>query len=152
MGEANVPAEHPEAGQEPRVPAPHVDACRPGDTEGTAGEGPAQAVGLIGRLGDRAGFARLRAEGRRTRAGAVTVTFAPGAPDGSARVAYAIGRRVGGAVVRNRVRRRLRAIVAQLDPPPRPGDYLIGVGPAAAEASFGELRTMVCEALRKAGR
>ena len=43
----------------------------------------------------------------------MTVAFLPGGTD--VRVAYAIGRRVGPAVVRNRVRRRLRAAVRELD-------------------------------------
>lgn len=63
----------------------------------------------------------------------------PAAP--APRVGYAVGRRVGPAVVRNRLRRRLRAIVAQ-DPPP-PGSYLITVAPAGATSSFGELQSLI---------
>ena len=50
------------------------------------------------------------------------------------RVAYAIGRSVGGAVVRNRLRRRLRAaIAAEAARHGVPaGWYLIGAGPDAA--------------------
>jgi ribonuclease P protein component len=74
----------------------------------------------------------------------------PAASGGSeVRVAYAVGRTVGGAVVRNRVRRRLRALVAAL--PLAPGDYLVSVGPEAADLPFPELRVLVtaaCEALR----
>ena len=56
-------------------------------------------------------------------------------------VAYAIGRPVGGAVVRNRVRRRLRALlVAEASRQPlAPGYYLVGARPGAAGASFAEL-------------
>jgi ribonuclease P protein component len=60
------------------------------------------------------------------------------------RVAYAIGRRVGGAVDRNRVRRRLRAVVAELALPG--GDYLVSVGPEAADLPFSELRALVTSA------
>jgi ribonuclease P protein component len=67
------------------------------------------------------------------------------------RVAYAIGRKVGGAVERNRLRRRLRAIVWQLAPSLRPGAYLIGVAPEVANFSVGELRTTVTRALEKVG-
>lgn len=73
--------------------------------------------------------------------------FVPGAPGDPLRVAYAIGRTVGGAVVRNRLRRRLRAIVCELGPLLRPGAYLIAAAPGAASSSFGELRTSVAEAL-----
>ena len=61
------------------------------------------------------------------------------------RVAYAVGRAVGGAVTRNRIRRRLRAIVAELDLPP--GAYLVGVSPAVATESFASLRAHVATAL-----
>ena len=67
------------------------------------------------------------------------------------RVAYAIGRKVGGAVERNRLRRRLRAIVWQLAPSLRPGAYLIGVAPEGAHLSVGELRSTVTRAMDKVG-
>jgi len=59
------------------------------------------------------------------------------------RVAYAIPRIVGPAVVRNRIRRRLRALVVDLDRRPQgvpAGDYLIRVSPGAAGSSHDELR------------
>jgi ribonuclease P protein component len=66
-------------------------------------------------------------------------------------VAYAVGRAVGGAVVRNRLRRRLRAAVFELGPL-RPGAYLVGAAPEAASLPFGELKAMVSGALDDAGR
>ncbi len=59
------------------------------------------------------------------------------------RVAYAIPRTVGPAVVRNRIRRRLRAIVVDLDRRPQGvpvGDYLVRVAPGAADSSYDELQ------------
>lgn len=61
-------------------------------------------------------------------------------------MAYAIGRRVGGAVVRNRLRRRLRSIVSAAAL--RPGAYLVGAGPEAAALEFGELQAVVSQALQ----
>lgn len=81
------------------------------------------------------------------RRGPITVTFVPGTPPDPPQVAYAIGRKVGGAVVRNRLRRRMRAIVAELGPALSPGAYLIGAGAEAAELTFGELRAVVSEAM-----
>jgi ribonuclease P protein component len=49
-------------------------------------------------------------------------------------VAFAIGRAVGPAVVRNRLRRQLRAILR--DRALVPGYYLLGVTPGAAGSSF----------------
>ena len=63
-------------------------------------------------------------------------------------MAYAIGKRVGGAVVRNRLRRRLRSIVAELAPQLAPGAYLIGVAPEAVPMSHGELQSNLSEALQ----
>jgi ribonuclease P protein component len=92
-------------------------------------------------------FAALRAEGRRVRRGPVTITWLPGDDGQPPRVAYAIGRRVGGAVVRNRVRRRLRAVTADLTPRMRPGAYLFGAGREAASVPYEELKRAVTEAL-----
>lgn len=58
-------------------------------------------------------------------------------------MAYAIGKPVGPAVVRNRVRRRLRAAVNAHAGALPPGYYLIGARPAAAERSFEELSVML---------
>ena len=67
---------------------------------------------------------------------------ARGSPTG-VRVAFAIGREVGTAVVRNRTRRRLRSVMAEMalsggDLPA--GDYLIRVDPAGARSDSSELR------------
>jgi len=64
------------------------------------------------------------------------------------RVGYAVSRRVGGAVVRNRVKRRLRAIVREL--PIRPGYDIVAVPqPSSASASFEELRCATRTAARR---
>jgi ribonuclease P protein component len=67
----------------------------------------------------------------------------------SRRVAgFAVSKAVGGAVVRNRVKRRLRAIVAA-DLPflPAGARVVVRALPAAAKASFSELSSDVGEAL-----
>lgn len=74
------------------------------------------------------------------------MTFRPAAiPSTPPRVAYAVSRAVGPAVVRNRVRRRLRAAVRELAP--APGDYLVSASPSAAGASFSQLRGHLAAAL-----
>jgi ribonuclease P protein component len=149
MGETHVPAEQPQASEEPRVSASHVHPRRAGHLESSPAEGPAPVVGLIWRIRDRATFAALR-HGRRVRRGPITVSFVDGDPAQPPRVAYSIGRQVGHAVERNRLRRRLRAIVQTLAPTLRPGAYLIGAAAEAANLPFEELRSIVsqaCEAL-----
>jgi ribonuclease P protein component len=103
-------------------------------------------VATIWRLREPAAFGRLQATRHRARSGPLWVAWsAPVDPSTPPRVAYAIGRRVGGAVVRNRLRRRLRAILASSSPPP--GDYLIGVTPAGADLASTQLRAHVDAAL-----
>ena len=147
QGEAHIPAERQEAGEAPRVPAPDVDQGRAGDSVGPPAQGSSQPVGLIWSVRDRATFEALRRQGRRVRRGPITVTWLPGDPAEPPRVAYAIGRKAGGAVVRNRIRRRLRAIIREVGVQLRPGAYLFGANAAAASLSYGDLRATVCQAL-----
>jgi ribonuclease P protein component len=81
----------------------------------------------------------------------VRVHFAPSDEgDETVCVAYAVSRKVGGAVVRNRWRRRLRAIAAEAASELRPGNYLIGVSPDVVNLSFAELRERVVDTMRRA--
>ena len=91
---------------------------------------------------------------------------------GRTRVGYAVGRRVGGAVVRNRVRRRLRALIDELLIRPVPlnvplqaaahrsahrpvdldaQDIVVTAFVEAATAPFEALRRDLASALRAAG-
>ena len=58
------------------------------------------------------------------------------------RVAFSVGRSVGSATKRNRLRRRLRALVgpAAAQVGIAGGWLLIGAGPAAAKRTFDDLR------------
>jgi len=138
--EAHLPAEQPETSHAARLPDPDADPRGPGDRPDPAAEGPRPPVGLIGSVGDRGTFDALARDGRRGRRGPVTVTYLP-AGDG-VRMAYAVSRRVGPAVVRNRVRRRLREAaraLARVHGLPA-GAYLVSVRPAAATRPYRDLR------------
>jgi ribonuclease P protein component len=101
----------------------------------------------VGRVRDRRTFGALRRDGARHRSGPVTVTVVVDDIAPRAHVAYAVGRAVGGAVERNRLRRRLRAIVR--DAELAPGAYLISVAPSAARLTFDELAGHVTAACRR---
>ena len=102
------------------------------------------------RVRDRATFDALRA-GRRGHAGPVRVSWVPESGAGTPpRVAFAVGRRVGSAVARNRVRRQLRAVVAELAPDLAPGAYLVAYH-GSDDAGYAELRGQVAAAATGAG-
>jgi ribonuclease P protein component len=107
---------------------------------------------LIWRIRARSVFGRLADEGRRARAGALwcSVLFDPPGTSTPPRVAFSVGRALGPAVVRNTVRRRLRAAAqtAQTLGLLPPGDYLIGARPSAADCSFDELSADLQRMLR----
>lgn len=147
QGEAHVPTERPEAGEAARLPPPHVDQGGPGRPVRPSPQGSSAPVGLIWTVRDRATFEALRRRGRRVRRGPITVTWVPGDPAEPPWVAYAIGRKAGGAVVRNLVRRRLRAIAREIVADLRPGAYLVGASAAAASLPYDDLRATVCSAL-----
>jgi ribonuclease P protein component len=54
-------------------------------------------------------------------------------------VAYAVGRNVGGAVQRNRARRRLRAALHEIRDELEPGSYLVGAGREVIATPFTTL-------------
>jgi len=154
MGEANLPAQEPQAHADTRVSRPDGDPRWPGGDQEPSAERSAQAHRLIWRVRDRETFAQL-ARQRRFRRGPISVAVSippETAPLGSslppARVAYSIGKRVGSAVVRNLVRRRLRAIVRARAARLRPGAaYLFAASPAAPGAPFAQLDGAVTQLL-----
>ena len=89
----------------------------------------------------------LRTSGIRVRRGPLSATYL--AVDGASttQVAYAITKRVGGAVERNRLRRRLRAVFAELakdrEGPVPEGVLLVSAGPEASSRDPEELRNDV---------
>ena len=82
------------------------------------------------------------------------VTALVGEEGRPARVAFAVGRGVGGAVVRNRVRRRLRSAIAELAADGAGlagGAYLVAATPEAAGAPYARLRDDLRRSLAAAG-
>jgi ribonuclease P protein component len=67
------------------------------------------------------------------------------------RVGFTISKKIGNAVVRNRVRRRLRAAVGALDPAQmRPGyDYVVIARARAADCAYQDLKAELEQALQR---
>ena len=92
-------------------------------------------------LRSREDFARLGAHGRTRTDRLLVVHFVANAREHD-RFGISTGRRLGGAVVRNRVRRRIREILraAPAARAPQGWDILVVARPASTSASFDELR------------
>lgn len=162
MSEANLPTEQPPTGEAPRVPSPDVDPGGPRHRQSAPPERSPSPFGLnrladlppdkvdggIWRVEQRQTFQHLR-RGRRRRAGPLTVSWVPGNPAEPPRVAFTVGRQVGSAVLRNRLRRRLRMLMREAAPRLQPGAYLVGADPAAADLSYADLGSYVLEAIEK---
>ncbi|HVN51727.1 MAG TPA: ribonuclease P protein component [Acidimicrobiales bacterium] len=108
------------------------------------------------RVRDRQTFVELRRSRQRVRRDTLVLARVP-SPAGSGeppRVAFAIGRKLGGAVARNRVRRRLRAAFTDAAAAGRVpgGAYLAVVRQPAMTASFDQLRSDVDTALLMIGQ
>ena len=106
---------------------------------------------MVWRIRDRATFEALRRSTARARRGPLTVTFAQVGDAPQPRVGYAVGKRVGNAVARNRLRRRLRAAAGETGDLAL-GAYLISAGPAATALSYEELKREVASAMHAAGQ
>ena len=104
----------------------------------------------VERIRSRYTFQVLRRSGSRGRSGPITVTFVQQTSWSKPQVAYALGRKLGGAVVRNRLRRRLRAIVDEQADTLLPGAYLVSTGPGGTGLPFNELRMAMGRAMQTA--
>ena len=100
---------------------------------------------MIDRIRERDTFVRLRREGVRVRIDPLWCSSVLDPNVRPPRVAFAIGRAVGPAVTRNRLRRQLRALLADSDVPA--GIYLIGATNRACELTFDELKCVLTELL-----
>ncbi len=138
--EKDLPAQGAPAQASPRIPAPHA---HPGGTGGAPfpPEKRPQASGCLiatfQPLRTSQDFALVFSHGKRRRVGGITVHCLPGEPD-RVRIGLVAGRKVGKAVVRNRVKRRLRAALTELDGVSG-GDYVIVATGQVAQATFPTL-------------
>lgn len=146
MSETHIPTEQPASSQKARLSAPDVHQGRSGDHPGATPQGSPAPLGLIWRVDRRSTFALLR-HGRRVRSGPLMVTRVELPPGTPPRAAFALSRKVGTAVTRNRLRRRLRALMREVAPTLGSTASLVAASPAAPALSYQELRAHLHQAL-----
>jgi len=179
--EAHLPAQQARPQAPPWLPCAHGHAGRPPGAGVAPCEGPQAPVCLsffgctlgaransarparsmtadLARLKTRADFLRVAAGRRRAVRPAFIVQAAPqpteDASGTSVRVGFTASRKVGNAVVRNRAKRRLRAIAAEVLPQMgHPGtDYVLVARATASERPYAELLGDLEGALRQLAR
>jgi ribonuclease P protein component len=148
--EAYLPAQQAPPSPQARVPCAHEHPRWSRRAEIPPGQGPGPTLGLIDRVRERDAFVRLRRDGVRVRTDPLWCSFVLDPDLVPPQVAFAIGRAVGSAVSRNRLRRRLRAVLTECDVPP--GLYLVGARVPACEQTFAELERAVSSLMDKVRR
>ena len=148
--EAHISAQQPTSSQEARFPCPDGHSGRTQRPSSPPAQGPCAHFGLIWRIRDRRSFSELRRHGLRARHGRVSVTFVASpvaSADDPPRLAFAVPRKVGSAVIRNTLRRQVRGHIVDRqqsgDAKIASGAYLIAFRPGAAEESRESLLASV---------
>ena len=172
--EENFPAQQSTAQENARIPRPDADEERPRGLGPPPGQGAQASDGLSlpgprkapeGRHGAPASSAqgaptdfriRRRAEYEKVYAlgrkfyGRFMILFCAPRTELPARFGLAVSRKVGGAVIRNRVKRRLREICRKELVGGPPADFVLSLRREAAAAGLEELRAEVVRLARKA--
>jgi ribonuclease P protein component len=146
--EAHLSAEQPGPQAAPRVPQPHGDGRRPQGAERPPRPRPQEAQRLT-ILKKRADFLAANAGQRASTPGFILLVRDREDSDPLMRVGFTVTKKIGGAVIRNRMKRRFRALAREIVP----GKGIAGadhvmIGRAKGiEREFGLLRSELSQAL-----
>ena len=152
--EAHLPAEQ----SRPRTPARLPRAQRdPGGTQGAGlapppGPQEAQRVERLGTIRKRSDFLAANAGRRAATPGFVLLVRDRGDGDPSKRAGFTVSRKVGNAVIRNRMKRRLRALAREIIPVHGFAgcDHVLIGRESGIERDYGLLRQELTRALQRA--
>lgn len=166
--EAHLPAQQHQAEAQPWLSRPDEDPQRPRGPLAPSGQGssapradrsdqghltlPRLGLPRSVRLVASSDFRRIQGDGRRVRTADLVVLYLP-TQAALARVGLTVSRKVGGSVVRNRVKRRLReAVRQQRDQLGERFDVVIIARPSAAQISAAALLEQVAGSFRRIGQ
>jgi ribonuclease P protein component len=146
--EAHFPAEQPRPQAPARVPEPHGDAGRPQGAERAPRARPQEAQRLS-TIKKRADFLAANGGRRASTPGFILLVRDRKDSDPAMRVGFTVTKKIGGAVVRNRMKRRFRALAREVVPVRGlAGADHVMIGRAnGIERDFGLLRSELAGAL-----
>ena len=123
-----------------------MSAIVPNGSPDLSGSGSRARFSRSSRLLRHADFERVYKQGQRHFAAHMTVFYLRRAQGDAARVGFTVGRVLGGAVERNRMKRRLREAVRRNLPRGVPVDVVINPKKSLLTADFAELLDEVSRA------
>jgi ribonuclease P protein component len=146
--EAHLPAEQSRPQAPARVPEPQRDSGRPEGSGCTPRTRPQEAQRLV-TLRKRADFLAANSGKRTSTPGFILLVRDRKDADPSIRVGFTVTKKIGGAVVRNRMKRRFRALAREIVAAKGfAGSDHVMIGRATGiERDFGLLRSELAKAL-----
>jgi ribonuclease P protein component len=148
--EAHLPAEQSRPQAAPRLPRQDGDGRRPQSAERAPRPRPQEAQRLA-TIKKRADFLAANSGRRAATSGFVLLVRDRKDGDRTMRVGFTVTKKIGGAVVRNRMKRRFRALTRELVPAMgfAGADHVMIGRAGGVERDFGLLRSELAGALDK---